>query len=129
MKARLTRLEHFPFLLATLLSLTLGTWALPAQALAASSDRKVAKFASGTGFGLSLALGVGLPLLEDKEHGSTHSLRSLDALGTAALLSEGLKQITHERRPDGSSRDSFPSGHTTGAFAVAAMESHFHPRQ
>ena len=31
----------------------------------------------------------------------------------------GLKSITHEERPDGSSKNSFPSGHTATAFAGA----------
>jgi membrane-associated phospholipid phosphatase len=31
----------------------------------------------------------------------------------------GLKQVVHVRRPDGTSNDSFPSGHTTSAFAGA----------
>jgi len=71
-------------------------------------------------------LGVALPLLTDGHNGRDHSLRTADALGTSVLLSEGLKLVVHERRPDGSTRDSFPSGHATAAFAVAAMESHYH---
>ncbi len=35
-------------------------------------------------------------------------------------IAEGLKQIVHERRPDGSGNDSFPSGHTALSFAAAA---------
>lgn len=31
----------------------------------------------------------------------------------------GLKEITHQQRPDGSSFNSFPSGHTVSAFAAA----------
>lgn len=33
---------------------------------------------------------------------------------------EALKALVHERRPDGSDRKSFPSGHTSVAFAAAA---------
>lgn len=32
-------------------------------------------------------------------------------------------------RPDGSDSQSFPSGHATAAFTVAAMQAHYHPRQ
>ena len=39
------------------------------------------------------------------------------AIGTATLL----KKMTHELRPDGSSYNSFPSGHTTQAFAAATF--------
>jgi len=39
------------------------------------------------------------------------------AIGTATLL----KKVTHTMRPDGSSYTSFPSGHTTQAFAAATF--------
>ncbi|WP_159474907.1 phosphatase PAP2 family protein [Dyadobacter sp. 3J3] len=39
------------------------------------------------------------------------------AIGTATLL----KKMTHELRPDGSAYTSFPSGHTTQAFAAATF--------
>lgn len=48
---------------------------------------------------------------------------SLDRVMTAVALAQGLKLLTRERRPDGSSRDSFPSGHATAAFAVAQLAS------
>lgn len=85
-----------------------------------------AKFASGTGNLLYLGAGVLLPLLED---GKQHSLRTVDALLTSTLITEGLKRLTHEERPDGSTRTSFPSGHATAAFTVATMQAHYHPRQ
>ena len=44
------------------------------------------------------------------------------ALSTATAYS--LKQFTSERRPDGSDRRSFPSGHATYAFAGATMLHH-----
>lgn len=76
-----------------------------------------------------LAAGVGLPLLSDGHNGKNHSLRVLDALGTSVLLSEGLKNLVREKRPDSNAHDSFPSGHATAAFSVAAVEAGLHPRQ
>lgn len=76
-----------------------------------------------------LAAAVGLPLLTDGRDGKNHALRAADALGTSVLLAEGLKALVREKRPDAASRDSFPSGHATAAFAVATVESEFHPRQ
>lgn len=102
---------------------------LPASVQADSPERKVSTFASGSGSLIYLAAGVGLPLLTDGRDGKNHSLRTLDALGTSVVLAEGLKALTREKRPDASTHDSFPSGHTTAAFAVAAAESEFHPRQ
>lgn len=102
---------------------------LSARVQADSPDRNAAKFASGTGNILYLAAGVGLPLLTDGKDGKNHALRAADALGTSVLLAEGLKNIVREKRPDANSRDSFPSGHATAAFAVATVESQFHPKQ
>lgn len=89
-----------------------------------------AQFASREGNVAFLALGVGLPLLTDGgEKGRTRALRTLDALGTSTALCYALKSITRQMRPDNSTRDSFPSGHATAAFAVAAMQGRFHRDQ
>ena len=101
--------------------------ALPARA--DTPDHEAAKFASGSGNILYLAAGVGLPLLSDGRYGTRHALRVADALGTSVILAEALKNLTHEKRPDSGSHDSFPSGHATAAFAVATVESDLHPHQ
>lgn len=88
-----------------------------------------AKFASGSGSAAFLALGTLLPLATDGKEGGQHSLRTVDALIVSTLLTEGLKDVTHERRPDDSDFKSFPSGHASAAFTVAAMQAHFHPKQ
>jgi PAP2 superfamily len=88
-----------------------------------------AKLASGAGNIIYLAAGTILPLLEDGKEGTQHSMRTADSLLTSTLLAEALKRITREKRPDSSDRTSFPSGHATAAFAVATMESHYHPNQ
>ncbi|MBC8134490.1 MAG: phosphatase PAP2 family protein [Fibrella sp.] len=76
-----------------------------------------------------MIVGVVRPLLRGRQ-GAGESLRTADALITSVALTEGLKRLTREKRPDGSgSVDSFPSGHTTAAFAVAAMEAHYHPKE
>ena len=93
------------------------------------SNSSLAKFASGTGNLIFLGAGTLLPLIEDGKMGTQHTIRTADAVLTSTLITEALKRITHERRPDGSNSESFPSGHATAAFAVAAMESHYHPKQ
>ena len=105
----------------------LGPAILPAQA--DTPDHKAALFASGDGNILYLAAGVGLPLLSDGRYGTRHALRVADALGTSVLLSEAIKALVKEKRPDSDAHDSFPSGHATAAFAVATVESDLHPRQ
>jgi membrane-associated phospholipid phosphatase len=87
------------------------------------------EFASGAGGGLYVAVGLAAPLVTDGKEGTTRCLRTADALLTAGAICEGLKWAVTEERPDGSGKDSFPSAHTTAAFAVAEMQSHFHPKQ
>lgn len=94
-----------------------------------SPARKASNFASGAGNIIFLAAGIGLPLITDGANGRNHSLRALDAMGTSVLLTEGLKSLFREKRPDSNEHDSFPSGHATAAFAVATAESAFHPKQ
>ena len=96
---------------------------------AKNSDPAWARFASDTGNLLFLSAGTLLPLLEDKKDGAQHTLRTADALIVSTLLAEGLKQIVHEKRPDGTDYKSFPSGHATAAFTVATMQAHYHPKQ
>lgn len=108
-------------------ALLLGPAALPTYA--DTPDHKAALFASGDGNILFLAAGVGLPLLADGRYGTRHALRVADALGTSVLLSEAIKALVKEKRPDSNAHDSFPSGHATAAFAVATVESDLHPRQ
>lgn len=88
-----------------------------------------ARFASGTGNLLYLGAGILLPLVEDGPNKKQHALRAADATLTATIITEGLKRIVRERRPDSNARDSFPSGHATAAFAVATMQASFHPNQ
>lgn len=72
---------------------------------------------------LSTLLAAGLPAaagLETLQQRDNQGLRQLIIGEGATVLSvEGLKAAIHERRPDGSGVDSFPSGHTAAAFAAA----------
>jgi membrane-associated phospholipid phosphatase len=112
-----------------LIVLILAGAALPARSTAAVLGHGEATFFSGAGAALYGAAGVLLPLAEDGSRGRAHSVRTADALITSFALSEGLKRVIRERRPDGNGDDSMPSGHATAAFAIAAMQSHFHPAQ
>lgn len=88
-----------------------------------------ASFISGPGTLIYVSGGLILPFLRDGDNAKNHGLRTIDALGTSLLLTEGLKRITRAPRPDTGTRDSFPSGHTTAAFSIATMESAFHPKE
>ncbi len=92
--------------------------------------QSAAKFASGDGTVIYVAAGIAAPLLQDGANGSQHALRTADALLTSSVITEGLKHIVREPRPlNPNDRTSFPSGHATAVFSIAAMESHFHPSQ
>lgn len=95
-----------------------------------SSDNSAAEFASGSGTLIYVGAATLLPLLEDGPEGEAHALRTADSLLTSTLITEALKRIVREKRPGSDTeRTSFPSGHATAAFAIATMQSHYHPRQ
>jgi membrane-associated phospholipid phosphatase len=108
---------------------TIGSSALVSPASADSPRDREAKFASHGGTALFLVLGTFLPLVTDGSGGGRQTLRNIDALATSALLSEGLKYLTREKRPDTEERNSFPSGHATAAFTMAQMQADRHPDQ
>ena len=114
--------------LATTISLsTIGSIGLAAQAQAAPKSG-FSEFVSGAGTVLFVGGGSLLPLVTDGEKGGQHTLRVVDALATSAVLCEGLKAVVKSPRPDNEKElDSFPSCHATTAFAVARMQSHYHP--
>ncbi len=99
--------------------------------LSATSNTRAswAQFASGKGTALFVGAATLLPLVQDGDDGTQHSLRVADSLLTSAIITEGLKRVVRKKRPDSDERNSFPSGHATAAFAVARMQAHFHPKQ
>ena len=64
-----------------------------------------------------VAVAFGLPAVHGDWRGVEQSGLSM---GGAFAVTEGLKAVIHERRPDGSDDKSFPSGHTSVSFAAAA---------
>lgn len=113
------------------LALALVSIPIPARA-----DNKLANFGAGAGTVIYLAAGIGLPLLRDNDplfpdqnRGRNHALRALDAFLVSGIAAEGLKRVTRVPRPDTGEKDSFPSEHASTTFAVATMESAFHPRE
>ena len=60
---------------------------------------------------------LGLPIAQGDKQGA---FQAAGSIGASALVTTGLKYTFPELRPDGSDRRSFPSGHTSTAFAAAA---------
>jgi membrane-associated phospholipid phosphatase len=69
-----------------------------------------------------------LGLVKSNARSQETFLRLGDTLLTSALITEGLKRTTLVERPDGTTRDSFPSGHATAAFATARFMSYQNPK-
>ena len=78
--------------------------------------------------GIALCAGVGL---FGGEKARQSAKLALFADGASALLTYGLKNAVNRPRPEGPterSNSSFPSGHSTGAFALATVFSHQYPK-
>lgn len=84
---------------------------------------------------------VTLPHVSDWNYYSkpTHSIKvqagknerlakTLDSFVTSFLITEGLKAIIREDRPNHDDTRSFPSEHTTAAFSIAAVQAHYDPK-
>ncbi len=98
------------------------------QVQAQTANKGFSDFVSGAGTALFLGGGALLPLLTDGADGGQHSLRAIDAVATSAALCYGVKSVIQSPRPDNDRElDSFPSCHTTTAFALARVQSHYHP--
>lgn len=67
-------------------------------------------------YGLT-GVAIGVPLVKGDTQGA---LQAGGSVAAAQLVTFGLKEVFPELRPDGSDRKSFPSGHTSMAFAAAA---------
>ena len=106
----------------------LSTMSFAPKVQAQTTNRGFSDFVSGAGTILYVGGGSLLPLLTDGADGGQHTLRIVDALSTSAALCYGLKEVIKSPRPDNDKElDSFPSCHATTAFAVARIQSHYHP--
>ena len=73
--------------------------------------------ASSAGRDVLVAASLGIPAIRRDWRGDLQAGESLLAAGGTTFA---LKELIHERRPDGSDDKSFPSGHTSVSFAAAA---------
>ena len=94
--------------------IVVATLAIPTQARAGNDDWATA---SDIGRGALVVTALGLPAIEEDWKGVKQAGFSLAA---TYAVTTGLKHVVEERRPDGSNRKGFPSGHTSSSFAAAA---------
>jgi len=86
--------------------------AAPARA----SDKSWDDASTVGAYGLTAAA-IGIPLVRGDTQGA---LQAVGSIGAAQAVTYGLKEAFPEWRPDRSDRKSFPSGHTSMAFAAAS---------
>lgn len=102
-------------MLAKVICLPLFISLFPVSAQA--KDEKAWATASDIGVaGLTFAA-LGVPVAKGDKQGA---FQAFGSIGASALVTTGLKEAFPELRPDGSDRKSFPSGHTSTAFAAAS---------
>lgn len=83
----------------------------------ALADKEDWATASDIGRGALVVTALGLPAVQGDWEGAKQAAFSL---GTAYVVTTGLKHVIEEDRPDESNNKSFPSGHTSSSFAAAA---------
>ena len=88
------------------------SWTAPADASPADWDQASGIVRTGL-----VAFSLGVPAFKQDWHGLG---QDAGALAVAGGTTFALKSAVHERRPDGSGDNSFPSGHTSISFAAAA---------
>lgn len=104
--------------------------AFPMSAQASdTTEEDLALALSGAGQAVVVIGAVALPFLDNEADAQAQALRHADAIASAWLVTQGLQRIVREKRPQGNSRDSFPSGHATAAFAAATVAADDHPEQ
>jgi membrane-associated phospholipid phosphatase len=72
--------------------------------------------ASDVGRDVLFYTALGYPAVQDDWEGLGQAALTL---GSTRFLTDGLKDVASEERPDGSDNRSFPSGHTSMSFAAA----------
>jgi hypothetical protein len=65
--------------------------------------------------------------LYEKEDSKRRAWGMLKATAYSGIITDLLKNVIYEQRPNGGGTSSFPSGHTTSAFAFASFVASEHP--
>lgn len=93
--------------------------------LADNADDHIASSASNS-IAPFLVVG-GLSLLADGKAAKPEMIQGAKALAATGMITEALKLSVREKRPNSNSTTSFPSGHTSAAFAMATVLTDYHP--
>jgi len=69
-----------------------------------------------------------LSLMADGKASKPEMVQGAKALVSTGIATEILKYAVGEKRPNSDSKTSFPSGHTSAAFAMATVIADYHPK-
>jgi membrane-associated phospholipid phosphatase len=108
------------------LIIVLASLAWPGAAPARADEDSIARTASNS-IAPFLVLGSA-SLLFDGHDKQREITRDAEALAATGLATELLKRTVREKRPNSDARTSFPSGHSSAAFAMATVLAEAHPR-
>lgn len=100
----------------------------PAQCAESNADDHAAVILSDSVTPLAILGTLSFLANRNKQVGKQEALQTAKAMAATAFATEALKLAVHEQRPSGSSSDSFPSGHTSEAFAMATMWAKYQPK-
>jgi membrane-associated phospholipid phosphatase len=93
------------------------------------TDSAVHSFATAASNSIAPYLVIGeLSLLGNGKKTKPELIQGAKTLLTTAILTEALKYAVAEKRPNSNSRSSFPSGHTSAAFAIATVVTDYKPK-
>lgn len=114
---------RYPVLLIMLILLTMSL------SSAWCSDESEHKIANAVSNSIAPYLVVGeLSLLADGNKAKPEMVQGAKALLATGLITQTLKYTVREKRPNSESLTSFPSGHTSAAFAMATVIADYKPR-
>ncbi|MGI6294819.1 MAG: phosphatase PAP2 family protein [Armatimonadota bacterium] len=114
MKRRLKYSVLFPILLTIATGSTAWSTEVISEPLARSISSTVQPF----------VVAGGLALISDKHE----FMQGAKAVGATCLATSILKRVVNEKRPNTDSLTSFPSGHTSTAFAMATVLAEYKPQ-
>ena len=99
-----------------LVGLWLGAYPAPVRADESGDDKTWSKVSKSL---VPFLVAGEVSLLTSGDGGTRKATRAAGALLITGALTEGLKRVTRQKRPDNDERDSFPSNHASLSFAMA----------
>jgi hypothetical protein len=105
--------------------LWLGAYPAPVRADESGDDKTWSKVSKSL---VPFLVAGEVSLLTSGDGGTRKATRAAGALLITGALTEGLKRVTRQKRPDNDERDSFPSNHASLSFAMTTSLATYQPK-